>query len=550
MTEHQSRNIPLLEVRDLVVKAGRGELAQTIVDQVSFNLQPGKVLGLIGESGAGKSTLGLAAIGYFRPGCYHAGGTIKFEEQKLLDLGEKQLRAIHGTRMAYVAQSAFSAFNPGYKIGPQLIEVAVHRVGMDLKAARSAAREKLELFGITDPDSFCQRFPHQVSGGQLQRAMVAMATLVEPDLVVFDEPTTALDVTTQIGVLASIRTALKTMQLAALYITHDIAVVAQIADDILVLRNAKEVEFGSTEEIISNPRHPYTRTLVDRHEEKSIQNNRHIAGKEPAIVSVRDIEARFGHMRVVHGVSLDVGPQETVAIVGESGSGKTTLARVIAGLHEASAGDIVFQGTTLPPRLENRSMELLRKIQFIQQNPDTALNPRRSVGRILGHAVTRFQGLRGEKRSKRVLELLQMVELEPDTAGRTPQRISGGQAQRVGIARALAAEPELIICDEITSALDVSVGDQILELLKSLQRDLGVSYLFVTHDISLLHSLAHRVAVMKDGAIVEIDTVDKVLGNPSNAYTRDLMASVPRMDPGWLTQVLEGNAGRTTSLAP
>lgn len=509
-----------------------------IVDGVSFTLAKGKVLGLIGESGAGKSTIGLAALAYGRGGCRITGGEVRLGGDNILAYSSRKTRGVRGRRVAYVAQSAAAAFNPAYRLIDQIVESALEHGVM---SRAEAVRRAIALFrkvGLPDPDNFGRRFPHQVSGGQLQRAMTAMALCAGPDLVVFDEPTTALDVTTQIDVLAAIKDAIRDSHTAALYITHDLAVVAQVADDIMVLRHGKTVEYGTTAQIIKAPREDYTRRLVAV---------RHIRKEEAApdaaalpVLKVERITAAYSNaVRVLDDVSVSIPRGETLAVVGESGSGKSTLARVVTGLLPPSSGTVSFAGETLPPRLEDRSKEQLRKLQMIFQMPDTAMNPRHSVRKIIGRPLEFYFGMSGSQKERRVTELLEQIEMGKGYADRYPAELSGGQKQRVCIARALAADPQLIICDEVTSALDPLVADEILKLLLRLQSELGVSYMFITHDIATVRAIADSIAVMYRGKVVRFGSKSQVLSPPFDDYTDMLLASVPEMELGWLERVLD-----------
>ena len=530
---------PLLQVRNLQIGAmayppGERPHPIEIVKGVSFTLERGKVLGLIGESGAGKSTIGLSPLAYGRGGVTITGGEVLLDGIDILKLGKSGTRAIRGARVCYVSQSAAASFNPAHKLGDQVIEATVRHGLMSRGEARQRAAELFDILGLPDPESFGNRYPHQVSGGQLQRAMTAMALCSRPELIVFDEPTTALDVTTQIDVLAAIKTAIEKTGTAALYITHDLAVVAQVADDIMVLRHGETVEYGSVEKIIENPDAEYTRELVNvraiRHEEAADQSDR--------FFEMNNISASYGTMPVLFDVSLHVPKGQTLAIVGESGSGKSTLARVATGLLPPTAGSVRFGGQDLPPALKNRSREELRRLQLIYQMADTAMNPRQTVGGIVGRAVTFYEGLRGSARRGRVNELLEQIEMGSGYYDRYPAELSGGQKQRVAIARALAARPELIICDEPTSALDPLVADGILKLLLQLQKEEQLSYIFITHDIAIVRAIADSVAVMHQGRLVRFGPKAEALSPPFDDYTDLLLKSLPEMKIGWLEDVL------------
>ena len=530
----------LLSVRDLRIGATifpPGEAPQDIeiVHGVSFDLQKGKVLGLIGESGAGKSTIGLAALAYGRGGVRITGGEVLLDGEDILPLDKKGIRKIRGARVCYVAQSAAASFNPAHKLGDQVIEATVEHGLMSRDEARKRADYLFEILGLPDPKNFGNRFPHQVSGGQLQRAMTAMALCSKPELIVFDEPTTALDVTTQIDVLAAIKNAIEMTGTAALYITHDLAVVAQISDDIMVLRNGDTVEYGPVQQIIENSRQEYTKALVNVRQTKQTEAR----DQTDALLKVENISAAYGNgVQVLHDVSLHVPRGQTLAVVGESGSGKSTLARVITGLLPPFKGSVKFGDDELSNAQKDRSRDHLRRIQLIYQMADTAMNPRQTVGQIIGRPLQFYFGMRGSERRKEVIKLLDEIEMGEAFYDRYPAELSGGQKQRVAIARALAAKPELILCDEPTSALDPLVAEGILDLLLRLQKERQVSYLFITHDIAIVRAIADSVAVMLQGKLVDFGPRSEVLNPPFDDYTDLLLKSVPEMELGWLEKVL------------
>jgi len=531
----------LLDVRDLKIGAtvyppGEPPREIEIVHGVSFTLEKGKVLGLIGESGAGKSTIGLAAMGYGRGGVELTGGEVWVNGRDILKGGLKGLRKLRGAEVTYVAQSAAAAFNPAKKLMEQVTEAAIHHNRFSKSEAEARAVALFAKLGLPDPETFGNRYPHQVSGGQLQRAMTALALCPQPDLVVFDEPTTALDVTTQIDVLAAIKDAIRDTGVAALYITHDLAVVAQVSDDIMVLRNGDKVEYGPTDQIINAPQEEYTRALVSV---RSIEHEEKQPTPEP-VLRVSGITARYKgtDFDVLHDVSVDLHPGQTLAVVGESGSGKSTLARVITGLLPPRAGEIEFAGRTLSPALEGRAREDLRELQMIYQMADVAMNPRQTVGTIIGRPLEFYFGLKGAEKRKRVKELLDEIEMGDGFIDRYPAELSGGQKQRVCIARALAAKPRMIICDEVTSALDPLVADGILKLLLDLQKIEGVAYLFITHDLATVRAIADSIAVMYRGKVVRYGPKSQVLSPPFDDYTDLLLSSVPEMKLGWLEEVI------------
>ncbi|ANK88132.1 MULTISPECIES: ABC transporter ATP-binding protein [Rhizobium] len=530
----------LLSVRNLKIEAtsyppGEPPKRVTIVDGVSFDLKKGKVLGLIGESGAGKSTIGLSALAYGRGGAEITGGEVRLDGTDILALGKNGIRKIRGARVCYVAQSAAAAFNPAHRLGDQVIEASVKHGLMTREEARKRALYLFRVLGLPNPETFGERFAHQVSGGQLQRAMTAMALCSNPELIVFDEPTTALDVTTQIDVLAAIKHAIEETHTAALYITHDLAVVAQISDDIMVLRHGKQVEYGSVQQIIEAPREDYTRALVNVRQ----AYREEAADQSTALLKVENVSAEYSNgFKVLHDVSLHVPKGQTLAVVGESGSGKSSLARAITGLLPPKSGRIVFGGKPLVPDLKNRQNDDLRRIQLIYQMADTAMNPRQTVRDIIGRPLTFYYGLRGAEKTARVKELLDQIEMGNGFIDRYPAELSGGQKQRVAIARALAAKPELILCDEPTSALDPLVAEGILKLLLRLQQEEQLSYIFITHDIAIVRAIADSVAVMHRGKLVRFGPKSTALSPPFDDYTDLLLKSVPEMEIGWLERVL------------
>ncbi|NEI07007.1 ATP-binding cassette domain-containing protein [Rhizobium leguminosarum] len=530
----------LLSVRNLKIEAtsyppGEPPKRVTIVDGVSFDLKKGKVLGLIGESGAGKSTIGLSALAYGRGGAEITGGEVLLDGDNILALGKNGIRQIRGARVCYVAQSAAAAFNPAHRLGDQVIEASVKHGLMSKDKARERALYLFGVLGLPNPETFGERFPHQVSGGQLQRAMTAMALCSNPELIVFDEPTTALDVTTQIDVLAAIKHAIEETHTAALYITHDLAVVAQTSDDIMVLRYGKQVEYGSVQQIIEAPREDYTRALVNVRQ----AYREEAADQSAALLKVENVSAEYSNgFKVLHDVTLHVPRGQTLAVVGESGSGKSTLARVITGLLPPSSGRVVFDGKPLMPGLKSRPNDDLRRIQLIYQMADTAMNPRQTVRDIIGRPLTFYYGLRGAEKTARVKELLDQIEMGKGFVDRYPAELSGGQKQRVAIARALAAKPELILCDEPTSALDPLVAEGILKLLLRLQEEEQLSYVFITHDIAIVRAIADSVAVMHRGKLVRFGPKSTALSPPFDDYTDLLLKSVPEMEIGWLERVL------------
>ncbi|NKB29245.1 MAG: ATP-binding cassette domain-containing protein [Rhodobacteraceae bacterium] len=529
----------LLKIRDLEIEGRSDETWNPIINGAGFDLHKGEVLGLIGESGAGKSTIGLAAMGFTRDGVRISGGSVEFDGINLLKASAAEKRALLGSRIAYVAQSAAASFNPAHKIIDQHTEAPIQHGLMARKDSEEDAMALYARLRLPNPEEIGFRYPHQVSGGQLQRAMTAMAMSCRPDLIIFDEPTTALDVTTQIEVLAAIRDIVEQFDTAAIYITHDLAVVSQMADRIKVLLKGDEVEEADTATMLSAPQEDYTKSLWAVRSFERPEKPAPAADAVP-IVRVKNVSAAYGPIPVLFDVSFDIHAGRTVAVVGESGSGKSTAARCITGLLPPTKGVIEFDGVEMPLDYRKRSKDQLRQAQMIYQMADTALNPRKSIGEIIGRPVEFYGGLKGQKKRARVEELLHEIELEPSQyIDRLPSELSGGQKQRIGIARALAAEPRFIICDEVTSALDQLVAEGILRLLARLQDELGLSYMFITHDLATVRAIADEVVVMKDGRVVEQGPKAEMFTPPHHAYTDLLLSSVPEMDPEWLTKLLE-----------
>lgn len=524
----------LLEIRNLEISVPTATPPITIVSGVSTKLEKGKVLGLIGESGAGKSTIGMSTMGYTRGQLEISAGEILLNGRHINGVGREVLNTLRGTEVSYVAQSAAASFNPAHKLIDQVIESTLKHNLMPKADAKARAVELFAALDLPSPETIGNRYPHQVSGGQLQRVMTAMALCPKPDLIVFDEPTTALDVTTQIEVLATIKQAIKQTHVAAIYVSHDIAVVAQVADEIMVLKNGEVVEAGSVEQIVNQPQQDYTKALL------SVRSRVHdeTPPAEMPILSVENVSASYSTTTVLSDVSLSVDPGHTLAIVGESGSGKSTLARVITGLLPPSQGQITFGSDLLPAKQAKRNREQLRHIQMIYQMADVAMNPRQKIKDIIGRPLTFYFGMRGAERDAKVISLLEEIELSADFANRYPAELSGGQKQRVCIARALAAKPSLIICDEVTSALDPLVADGMLQLLNKLQKEEGVAYLFITHDLATVKAIADSIAVMHKGHLVRYGSKASVLSPPFDDYTDKLLSSIPEMEIGWLDKVI------------
>ncbi|MER9196887.1 ABC transporter ATP-binding protein [Mesorhizobium australicum] len=533
-------NRRFLDIQNLTIESVATR--KPVVRGVSLAVAPGEVLAIIGESGSGKTTLGLTALGHIRPGLQVTSGRVLLDGTDLLSMGPATLRSMRGKRVAYVAQSAAARFNPSLMIGEQVIEPALVHGIMPADKARARALELYHDLSLPNPANIGTRYPHQVSGGQLQRLMAAMAMCCGPQLLVLDEPTTALDVTTRIGVLEAFKRAIRQQGAAALYISHDLAVVSQIADRIVVLHNGVAQEEGRSQAIINTPKAPYTRTLLSAYKQwtpGAVAAPTATVGSP--LLTVTNITAGYGQnpnrgprVVAVKSVSLEVRRSSVVAIIGESGSGKSSLARVIAGLLPSASGEIHLAGTRLPKTVQERSNDQLRRIQIVFQSPDVALNPAHTVEQILGRSLALFGGKGRRERGALVRDILEMVQLPADFARRKPRELSGGQQQRINLGRALAAQPELILCDEITSALDTVVAASIIDLLRRLRTERGLAFMFITHDISTAASFADEIAVMYRGEIVERGPTDKVLNRPEHPYTKILVDSVPQLEAGWL----------------
>ena len=537
-TKEKTKSELLLAIKGLRIEGQTDDVWVPIVKGVDITLDRGEILGLIGESGAGKSTIGLAAMGYAQPGCRISGGEILFDGIDLRELRRRERRAMRGVKIAYVAQSAAASFNPAHKLIDQFSETPVEHGVNTREEAEADAVDLFARLQMPSPDTIGFRYPHQVSGGQLQRAMTAMALSCRPDLIIFDEPTTALDVTTQIEVLVTIRDIVEQFNTAAIYITHDLAVVAQMADKITVLRYGEVVEEANTRLMLSDPQENYTKSLWAVRSFKKTADVPEI-GPVP-LCKVENVTAAYGDVPVLHDISFEIHKGYTVAVVGESGSGKSTAARVITGLLPPKQGQVLYKGEAFPSDYRRRTKDQLRQTQMIYQMADTALNPRQRIRDIIGRPLSFYLGMKGAKKEARIRELLDMIELEPnDFIGRFPGELSGGQKQRISIARALAAEPEFIICDEVTSALDQLVAEGILRLLDRLQQDLSLAYMFITHDLATVKAIADRVIVMLQGKIVEQGSKLSIFSPPHDEYTELLLSSVPEMDPDWLDRTLE-----------
>ena len=536
---------PILSVRGLEVSVRDQQGQQVkIVDAVSFDVGPGEVVALIGESGSGKSTLSLACMGYVRPGCMVTAGSVALAGEKVTGQSPYRLERLRGKQIAYVAQSAAASFNSAMTIDQQVIEIPVLSGAMTRAEALAKAVDLYKTLDLPNPTTIGKRYPHQLSGGQLQRLMAAMAMISDPMCLILDEPTTALDVTTQIEVLWSLKKLIRDRKKAAIFVTHDLSLVSQMADRVLVLKQGKTIEYGASVDVIAKPQAAYTRALLAATSlmPKSIPTERSAVATVPRpieqvpLLEIRDVHASYGQHTALQQINLTVGRGETVGIIGESGSGKTTLGRTISGLMTPSSGIVLLDGKPLSGHVSARSRDEQRGIQFAFQNADLALNPRHRIDKILGRPMHLLRGLSSTDAAAEVARLLERVELPRDFAYRYPTELSGGQRQRINLARALAAEPKLIICDEITSALDTIIAGQIMALLKTLQSETGVSYIFITHDLAKVAAFADRIAVMKKGLVVDQGPTGEVLMPPRHTYTRLLLDSVPQLQNDWLEQ--------------
>jgi len=537
----------LLEIRDLKVQAktDAGRKVE-IIKGVSFEVAQGEIVALIGESGSGKTTIALTLMGHTRAGCRIKNGAIMLDGQDMAQLSERERAKVRGTTVSYVPQSAAASFNPSRTIMNQVVEVCRIHGLMPRAEAEARAVTLFQALGLPNPETIGDRYPHQVSGGQLQRLSAAMALIGDPKLVIFDEPTTALDVTTQIEVLRAFKSVMKDGRMAGVYVSHDLAVVAQIADRIIVLNNGEIQEVGTTEQILHRPQHPYSQQLLAAFKPKTFAPPAAPDAKRRPLLEVNNLVAGYGPtqkdgMPLVTALlptSLTLHPGHNLGIIGESGCGKSTLARTIAGILPAAGGQVLLDGRELDADARKRKRDELRKLQIVFQFADTALNPSKSIEEILARPLSFYHHMDRKARDKRVKELLDMVHLPQSALHRRPPELSGGQKQRINLARALAADPKLVICDEITSALDTVVAAAILDLLKELQRELGLSYIFISHDLSTVRAICDEVIVMYGGEKVEQLPSKDLPHGATHPYSQLLFSSVPELDPSWLDNLV------------
>jgi len=541
----------LFEVKDLRISAKNDDGEEVpIVKGVSFDIHKGEVVALIGESGSGKTTISLATLAYTKPGLYFAGGECQLFGNDVISMQPLEQRELRGGNVAYLAQSAAATFNPAITINEQVTEAAVLHGRLNQEQANERAIELYHALELPDADRIGYRYPHQVSGGQLQRLMAAMALCGKPDLMVLDEPTTALDVATQIEVLKAFKKVIREENSAAVYVTHDLAVVAQVADHIVVLYSGEVMEQGSADQIINNPQHAYTKRLMAAVRPiPEAGMGVEVSGEHDRVVDnieVKDMTAGYGGIvdgepviPILKDINVSVKNGHVVGVIGESGCGKSTMARVMAGMLPPAKGDIILDGKKLEGALGDRKLEELKKVQFVFQMADTALNPKQLIGNIIGRPLEFYHGLKGREKHAKVSEILEMVELPPAFANRYPMELSGGQKQRINLARSLAANPEVMLCDEVTSALDSIVGANVIKLLTSLRDKTGVSFVFISHDLSTVASFADEIVVLYAGRVVEQGPTDEVLEPPFHPYTRLLISSVPEMRIGWLEDTMQ-----------
>lgn len=522
----------LLKVRDLSVTFGSTARGTSAVRNVSFDVAAGEVVGIVGESGSGKSVTCRAILGLL-PETAEVTGQVEYNGNDLLSMDSEGLRQVRGRDVSMVFQNPASHLDPLMAVGMQVAEPLIHHQNASAAQAREAAIQRLREVQLDRPEQRVDNYPHQLSGGMKQRVMIAAAIACDPGLLLADEPTTALDVTVQSRVLELLKTLNQQHQLSIVLVSHDLAVVAQVCDRVLVMRHGEIIEHGSTAQIIDSPQHPYTQQLIESQPSRmTMRPESSIDGR--VLLDVIDVDVEFDlpgrrKLRALDGVSLQLRQGESLGIVGESGSGKSTLARVIMGLTKPQRGDIRLNGESIRQKRANLEVAAGRIVQMVFQNPYDSLNPRFSAWQSIAEPVRRHQFVAPEKIGERVAELMELVELDAGLADRRPAQLSGGQCQRVGIARALAMNPQLLIADEITSALDVTIQAQIIELLKRLRETEGLSVIFISHDLPLVRSFCDRVVVFQSGRLVESGTVREVLEQPQDMYTRELIRSAPSL---------------------
>ncbi|CAP44217.1 ABC transporter ATP-binding protein [Bordetella petrii] len=547
---------PILRIDGLTVDfLSDGEPARA-VDDVSFHVHAGETLVILGESGSGKSVSTSTVMGLVDcpPGDI-VQGRILFQGQDLTRLDDEARRRINGCKIAMIFQDPLAYLNPVYTVGRQIAEVFQHHGAADARQARARAIELLARVGIREPELRVDFYPHQFSGGQRQRVMIAMAIALEPDVLIADEPTTALDVSVQAQILDLLRDLQRERRMALIMITHDLEVAASMADRVIVMKSGKIVEAGDAREVFTNPRHDYTRTLTSAlpHGDLADASNRRsgVVAQEAVLRVehlVKEYRLRSGAfagkrvLRAVDDVSFEVCRGETVGIVGESGSGKSSVARMLLRLFEATSGAAYYNGVNIFDMDERQMRKFRRKVQMVFQDPFGSMNPRMTVQEIISEPWAIHGDILAKSRWRdRVAELLELVGMRPDHAPRYPHQFSGGQRQRIAIARALASEPELVVCDEAVSALDVSIQTQVIDLLADLRTRLGLSYVFITHDLPIVRHFADRIIVMRQGKIVEQGATSAIFNQPAHAYTRSLLAATPQ--PKWLRAGREQAAG-------
>lgn len=521
----------LLEVRNLSVVFHTVKGSVKAVQDVSWHLDKGETLAILGESGSGKSVSASAIMNLIDcPPGEITSGEILFNGKDLLKANNEERREINGRKIAMIFQDPLSHLNPVYTVDSQIGETLISH-GAQKSKARKRTLELLKRVGIPDAEIKIDAFPHQFSGGQRQRLMIAMALALTPDILIADEPTTALDVTIQAQILELLEELQKETGMGLLLITHDLGVVAEVADRVVVMNSGKIVETGKASEVYHNPSHSYTKKLI-----AAVPGNgelmKPLSSKIKPVLEIKNLCKDYGAFTALKDATLNVMPGETVAVVGESGSGKSTLAKTILRLEEATSGQAFYNGRDLISMPNDELFELRREIQMVFQDPTQSLNPRMTVGQIIGEAfVIHPEILPKSKWALRVQDLLKKVGLDPSHIHRYPHQFSGGQRQRIAIARALALEPKLIVCDEAVSALDVCIQEQVIDLLNELQKELGLSYLFIAHDLPLVRDFAHRVVVMQAGNIVEQGTVKQIFESPREPYTQALLAASLDPDP-------------------